>query len=214
VNVLFTVGCSILIVGTALECVLYGIAPRVLGHAAFLPIREQATLDVGPEGQELLSGRKAASLDAEGLPREAHGYRDAPLAPVAVPQSIVTCIHLAPVETTNAYVTYAVAKADEVLLCLALDKRNAFGLVRTRLSFDGHVVTLKSAFLPVGALSFGASTLFFVLASLGAMGNDALVLPVMFFLVLLATGASSWRRLRPLVAVLRGRIQDSIRGMG
>ena len=196
---LFTVGCSILVVGTALECVLYGIAPRVLGHAAFLPIREQATLDVGPEGQELLSGRKAASLDAAGLPREAHGYRAAPRAPVAVPQSIVTCIHLAPVETTNAYVTYAVAKVDEVLLCLALDKRNAFGLVRTRLSFDGHAVTLKSAFLPIGALSFGASMVFFGLASLGAMGNDALVLPVMFFLVLLATGTSSWRRDRKSV---------------
>lgn len=208
----FTVGMLVLMAGSGLETLLYFFATPVLARAAFLPLGG-SPIDVGPVGQEILSGRQAAALSAEGLPREASGYRSAPTAPLAIPESIVARLGVSPVEESDSHFVYGVPSRDEIVMRLPFKffGSRTYGLVRTKLAFDGHKVVVKSHYLPVPSLSYGLSCFFFLFAAFGnGMGVEALFFPGVLLLVLFITGVISWFRLRGPMQSLRMRIEGGV----
>lgn len=215
-DLVFTVGMVVLLAGSGLETLLYFFATPVLARAAFFPLGE-ISIDIGRVGQELLSGRQAAALLAEGLPREAMGYRSAPAAPVAIPESIVARLGVSPVEESDSQFLYGVPARDELVLRLPFKffGSRTYGLVRTRLAFDGHKVVLKSHYLPVPSLSYGLASVFLlVAAAVSGQGFQALFFLGALLFALVFTGVISWLRLRGPRQALRARIEGRLRALG
>jgi hypothetical protein len=210
---LFSVGIAMLVFGSGLETLLYFFATPILARFAFLPMGHSPPIDVGPEGQEVLSGRKTAALATDGLPREAAGYREAPAAPLAVAESIVGHLRISEKEESDSHFVYGIPSREEIVMRLPFKffGSRTYGLVRMKLSFDGHKVTVKSTFLPVPSVSYGVSSLFFVLAAMGdGMGAEALTFPGIFLVAMLINGAISWFRLRGPMQMLRMRIEGGV----
>lgn len=210
---LFTLGILVLLAGSGVETLLYFFATPLLARIAFLPMTQTAPIDVGPEGQEVLSGRKTAALATEGLPREAAGYRDAPAAPLAVRESIVEHLNIARVEETDSHFVYGVPARDEVVMRLPFKffGSRTYGLVRMKLGFDGHKITVKTKFLPVPSVSYAIATLFFLVSAAGeGMGTEALIFPGVFLVAMVINAVISWFRLRQPLLMVRMRVESGL----
>jgi hypothetical protein len=216
-DLLFGLGMVILFVGSGLETLLYFFASPVLARLAFFPMGQSPPFDVGPAGQDVLSGRRTAALATDGLPRESPGYREAPTAPLAVPESIVAHLGIAPKEESDSHFVYGVPSREEIVVRLPFKffGSRTYGLVRMKLAFDGHKVTVKSTFLPVPSVSYAASSLVFLLSTLGGgMGAEALMFPGVILVALVINGAISWFRLRGPLQMLRMRIEGGVHSLG
>jgi hypothetical protein len=211
-DVLFALGFGVLIFGSAVETLLYFFATPLLGRLAFIPMGGPP-VDVGPGGQEVLSGRRAAALATEGMPREAAGYRDAPAAPLARPESVVERLGFLPKEEADSHFLYGVPARDELTLRLPFKffGSRTYGLVHTRLRFDGHKVSVTSRFLPVPSLAYGLSSLFFLGAGLGeGLHGEALVFPGIFLVAAFINGVIAYFRLRGPYQMVRMRLEGGL----
>ena len=210
---LFTLGILVLLAGSGVETLLYFFATPLLARFAFLPMTQTSAIDVGPDGQEVLSGRKTAALATEGLPREAAGYRDAPAAPLAVRESIVEHLGIEPETETDSHILFGVPARDEIVMRLPFKffGSRSYGLVRMKLGFDGHKVTVKSTFLPVPSVSYAFATVFFLVSAIGeGMGAEALVFPGVFLVAMVINAVISWFRLREPLLMVRMRIEGGL----
>lgn len=201
----------VLVAGSLLETVLYFFATPFLARFAFVPIGTHA-IDVGPAGQELLSGRKAAALAAEGMPREAAGYRSAPLAPVAKAEGIVETLGFPFTEEQDSHIMYATPARNEIATRLPFKffGSRTYGVVRTKLSFDGHKITVVNRFLPVPSLSYGLATVMFGIAAIAGSSEVGALFPVVLLVALAINGVISYFRLRGPLQMLRLRMESDI----
>lgn len=201
----------LLVVGSLTETGLYFFGTRVLGKLAFVPLGSY-TVDVGAEGQEILSGRRSAALAAEGMPREAGSYRSAPSAPLAVPESIVDTLRFGASEESDGHLLYCAPKGDDIVMRLPFKffGTRAYGLTRTTLSFDGHRVVARTRFLPVPSVSYlGASVLMVLLGAISG-DTDTLVFPLVLSVALLVNAVIAFFKLRGPLQMLRLRVESAV----
>ncbi len=201
----------VLVAGSLLETVLYFFATPFLARFAFIPLGTH-TIDVGPAGQELLSGRKAAALAAEGMPREAAGYRSAPLAPVAQAEGIVETLGFPSTEEQDSHIVYATPTRNEIAMRLPFKffGTRTYGVVCTKLAFDGHKITVANRFLPVPSLSYALASIMFLIAAVAGSAVDGVVFPLVFLVALAINGVISYFRLRGPLQMLRLRLESDI----
>jgi len=204
----------VLVLGSIAETGLYFFATPALARLAFVPLGT-FTADIGPEGQELLSGRKAAALAMEGMPRETTSYREGPAAPLAKAESIVEALRFEPREETDATLVYSTPSRDEVVVRLPFKffGTRTYGLARTKLVFDGHRVTATTRFLPVPSLSYALATLFFFAGTATTTLEIALAAPAFLLVVLAVNGLISYVRLRGPLQMLRLRIEGGLHSL-
>lgn len=208
---------GVVIAACFLELTFYFAAPEMLALLSLLPLGNEERVEVGPNGQEILSGRRAAQLAAQAAPREALGYRVGPQAPAGTPQSIVATLGFPFKQDRDRFVLVGRHGEDALVLRIAfrfLGSR-AWAVSRTTLSFDGHAVTMRTRFSPAP----------FVAHTLGAVVLSALALPLAFdepgvlffpgvFLVSMPINAlMGWFHLRTGVQELRMQVRSGIYAM-
>ncbi len=211
-ELLFLLGFGLLFVGIAVEMPLYFFGTGVLGRLALVPFGTPRSIDLGPAAQEILSGRRAAARASEGLPREGGDYRSPPAAPTAMRESIVRALGLAPKVDADTHLVYADPARDEVVVRLPFKffGTRTYALVTIKLSFDGHRVQMRGAYLPMPGLSYVAALLVLTLAALLGPGLEALLLPGALLLGLLINGVISWFRLRGPVESMRMQLESAL----
>jgi hypothetical protein len=209
---LFEIAFALLIFGACVETVLYFFGTSILGRAAFLPYGEARVVDLGPAAQEVLSGRRAVALANEGRPREPSDYRSPPKAPTPVPQSVLGTLSFAPKMDGESHISYADHERDELVVRLPFRffGTRTYGLVRIRLAFDGHRVSVKGAFLPVPGLTYLLALALLTMAAMVAGKVDLLIFPAVMGAALLINGLISWFRLRGPVEGVRMQIESGL----
>lgn len=212
-SVLF-VAFGLVIAACFLELIFYFAAPEMLALLSLLPLGREERIEVGPNGQEILSGRRAAQLAAHAAPREALGYRVGPQAPAGTPQSVVATLAFPFKQDRDRFVLHGRHGEDALVLRMAfrLLGSRAWAISRTTLSFDGHAVTMRTRFSPAPfvAHAIGAVVLSALALPLAFDEPGVLVLPGLFVVSMPINTLMAWFHLRTGVEELRMQVRSGL----